>query len=61
MTKNDALIHRVVVSAVNGMTGYLTSERKRVPEEVVLKVQPLESLVFEGYDSYFEGHEPPGL
>ena len=61
MTKDDALIHRVVVSAVNGMTDFLTGERKRVPEEVVLKAQRLESLVFGGYDSYFEGHEPPGL
>jgi hypothetical protein len=60
-TKNDVLIHRVVVSAVNGMTDYLTSERKRAPEEVVLKAQRLECLVFEGYDSYFEGNEPPGL
>lgn len=61
MTKGDTLIHRVVVSAVNGMTEFLTCERKRVPEEVVLKAQRLESLVFAGYDSHFEGHEPPGL
>jgi len=61
MTKNDAMIHRTVVSAVNAMTDYLTCERKRVPEEVVLKAQRLESLVFAGYDSYFEGHEPSGL
>ena len=61
MTKQDALIHRVVASAVNGMTDFLTCERKRVPEEVVLKPQRLESLVFAGYDSYFEGHEPSGL
>jgi hypothetical protein len=61
ITKSDTMIHRAVVSAVNGMTDYLTSERKRVPEEVVLKAQRLESLVFAGYDSYFEGHEPPGL
>jgi hypothetical protein len=60
MTKNDATIHRIVVSAVNGMTDYLTCERKRVPEEVVLKAERLESLVFAGHDS-FEGHEPPGL
>lgn len=56
MTKSDTMIHRVVVSAVNGMTDYLICERKRVPEEVVLKAQRLESLVFAGYDSYFEGH-----
>jgi hypothetical protein len=61
MTKEDVLIHRNVVSAVNGMTEFLTCERKRVPEEVVLKAQSLESLVFAGYDSYFEGHEPSGL
>ena len=61
MTKQDALIHRVVASAVNGMTDFLTYERKRLPEEVVLKDQRLESLVFAGYDSYFEGHEPPAL
>ena len=61
MTKTDTMIHRVVVSAVNGMTDYLTCERKRVPEEVVVKAQRLESLVFAGYDSYFEGDEPPGL
>jgi hypothetical protein len=46
MTKNDAMIHRVVVSAVNGMTDYLTCERKRVPEEIVLKAQRMESLLF---------------
>ena len=61
MAKDDTLIHRVVVSAVNGMTDFLTGERKRVPQEALLKAQRLESLVFSGYDSYFEGHEPPGL
>ena len=55
------MVHRVVVSAVNGMTDYLECARKRVLEEVVLKSQRLESLVFEGYDLYFEGDEPPGL
>jgi hypothetical protein len=55
------MIHRVVVSAVNSMTDYLTCERKRLPDEVVLKAQRLESLVFTGYDSCFEGDEPPGL
>jgi hypothetical protein len=43
------------------MTDYLMCERKRVPEEVVVEAQRLESLVFAGYDSYFEGDEPPGL
>jgi len=37
------------------------AERKRVPEQVVRDAQRLELLVFDGYDSYFEGSEPPGL
>jgi hypothetical protein len=60
LTKRDALIHRTVVSAVNGLTEFLMAERKRVPEQVVQDAQRLESLVFSGYDSYFEGDEPPG-
>ena len=59
--KRDPLIHRSVVSAVNGLTDYLTVERKRVPEKVVWDAQRLESLLFSGYDSDFEGDEPPGL
>ena len=55
------LIHRAVVSAVNGLTDYLTVERKRVPDRVVWDAQRLESLLFSGYDSHFEGDEPPGL
>ena len=61
LTKRDALIHRTVVSAVNGLTEFLMAERKRVPEQVVQDAQRLESLVFSGYDSYFEGDEPPGM
>ena len=61
LTKNDALIHRVVVRVINGLTDFLTCERKRVPEKVVWDAQRLESLVFSGYDSDFEGFEPPGL
>jgi hypothetical protein len=61
MTRDDALIHRAVASAVNGMIDYLTCERSRVAEEFVLKAQRLESLVCAGYDPYFEGYEPPGL
>jgi hypothetical protein len=61
LTKRDALIHRTVVSAVNGLTEFLMAERKQVPEPVVQDAQRLESLVFSGYDPYFEGDEPPGL
>jgi hypothetical protein len=50
-----------VVRVINGLTDFLTCERKRVPEKVVWDAQRLESLVFSGYDSDFEGFEPPGL
>jgi len=61
MTKRDRLIHRVVVEVVNGLTDFLSVERKRVPELVLRDAQRLESMVFSGYDCYFEGEEPPGL
>jgi hypothetical protein len=61
LTKRDPLIHRSVVSAVNGLTDFVTAERRRVPEQIVRDAQRLESLVFSGYDSHFEGDEPPGL
>jgi len=61
LTKDDVLIHRAVVVAVNGLTDFLSVERKRVPAVVVRDAQRLESLIFSGYDSYFEGDEPPGL
>ena len=61
MTKRDLLIHRVVMSAVNGLTEFLTTERKRVPAQVLWDAQRLECLLFDGYDPHFEGDEPPGL
>jgi hypothetical protein len=61
LTKGDPLIHRSVVEAVYGLTDFVMAERKRVPEQIVRDAQRLESLVFDGGDSYFEGNEPPGL
>ena len=61
LLKRDPLIHRSVVNAVNGLTDFVMAERKRVPEQVVRDAQRLESLVFDGYDAYFEGCDPPGL
>ena len=61
LTKRDPLIHRSVVSAVNGLPDSVTAERRRVPLEVVQDAQRLESLVFSGYDSYFEGDKPPAI
>ena len=61
MTKCDPLIHRVVVEAVNGLKEFVSVERKRVPGLVLRDADRLETMVFAGYDSYFEGDEPPGL
>jgi hypothetical protein len=43
LTKRDPLIHRSVVSAVNGLTDFVTAERRRVPEQVVRDAERLES------------------
>ena len=61
MTEQDALSHGVVVSVASAITDYLTCDRKPVSEEVVPKVQRLESLVFAGIRLLFQGHEPSGL
>ena len=59
-TRRDE-IHRGVVQAVNGLVEYLQSERKRVPDEVLLEAERLECLLFLGYDPHFEGDESRGL
>ena len=60
-TREDDMLHRGVVSAVNGLVEYLQSERKRVPGEVLCEADRLECLLFLGYDPHFDGDEPPGL
>ena len=60
-TRKDKMLHRGVVQAINGLVEYLQSERKRVPDEVMLEAERLECLLFLGYDPHFEGDEPPGL
>ena len=60
-TREDQMLHRSVVQAVNGLAEFLQSERKRVPDEVLLESERLECLLFSGYDPHFDGDEPPGL
>ena len=60
-TREDEMLHRGVVAAVNGLVEYLRSERKRVPDHVLLEAERLECLLFSGYDPHFDGDEPPGL
>ena len=38
-TRKDEMLHRGVVQAVNGLVEYLQSERKRVPDEVLLEAE----------------------
>jgi hypothetical protein len=61
LTKADALIHKSVAAAVNGLVDFLRAERKRVPNDVLRDAERLECLLFSGYDPYFEGDEPLGL
>jgi hypothetical protein len=60
LTKNDPLIHRKVVAAINGLREFLEVERKRIPGTIIADADRLESLLFSGYDPYFEGDEPQG-
>jgi hypothetical protein len=43
------------------MREFLEVERKRIPGTIIADADLLESLLFSGYDPYFEGDEPPVL
>jgi hypothetical protein len=60
-TRKDEMLHRSVVQAVNGLVENLRSERKKVPDEVLLEAERLECLLFLGYGPHFDGDELPGL
>ena len=60
-TREDEMLHRGVVTAVYGLVEYLRSERKRVPDDVLLEAERLECLLFLGHDPHSDGDEPPGL
>lgn len=60
-TREDRMLHRSVVQAVNGLVENLRNERRRVPGEVLGEADRLECLLFLGYDPHFDGDEPPGL
>lgn len=60
-TANDELIHRSVVHSVHGLRAYLEVERKRMPDNILCDADRLETILFAGYDPYFDGYEPPGL
>lgn len=59
-TADSEVIHRSVAYAVNGLRE-LVEMAPRVPADAALQADRLESMVFSGYDPYFEGNEPPDL
>ena len=61
ITADDAMLHRSVVRAVNGLREFLQVERKRIPEKILFEADRLECEFFDGYDPSFDGEEPPGL
>jgi hypothetical protein len=61
MTAREAVIHKSVARAVNGLRGFLEVERKRVPGDILYEADRLECQLFDDYHPYFKGDEPPGL
>ena len=61
ITAGDAMVHKSVVQAVNGLREFLQVERKRIPGNILFEADRLECQFFAGYDPSFDGDEPPGL
>jgi hypothetical protein len=61
ITAGDAMVHKSVVRAVNGLREFLEVERKRIPGDILFEADRLECQLFAGYDPSFDGDEPPGL
>lgn len=60
-TKDSPLVHRSVVSELNGLTEMLELDSFKTPSDVLYQADRLECIFFLGYDPHFEGDEPPGL
>jgi hypothetical protein len=61
ITAGDAMVHKSVVRAVNGLREFLEVERKRIPGDILFEADRLECQLSAGYDPSFDGDEPPGL
>jgi hypothetical protein len=61
ITAGDPMIHKSVVSAVNGLREFLEVERERIPGDILFEADRLECQLFAGYDPSFDGDEPPDL
>lgn len=60
-TKNSPLIHRNVASTISGLGDILELKSSRAPGQAINDAARLECMLFQEYDPYFQGHEPPGL
>ena len=55
---DSRLLHRDVAWAISGIREYLELETFHTPGEVLAKADRMETILFAGYDTYFEGTEP---
>lgn len=54
-------LNRNVAREINGLREYLELASFNTPGEVLAKADRMETILFSGYDSYFEGEEPDSL
>lgn len=59
--QDSLFIHKTVAGTFSGFREFLEVERKRVPGEAPALGDRIETILFSGYDPYFEGDEPPGF
>jgi len=57
----EPLIHREVVNTINGLVEFLTVERERLPDAIILEANRLECLFFSGREPQLDGDDPLGL
>jgi hypothetical protein len=60
-TAPDEFIDRRVAACLSGLRETLELGSKRVPGDALHDADRLESMLFAGYDPYFEGDEPPDI
>ena len=61
LTRSDTEINKALAGAVHELASTFGWSGKTVESNVVADIERLECLLFDGYDPYFEGDEPPGL
>ena len=61
ITAGDAMVHKSVVQAVNGLRSSCKWNESGSPEIFCSKRTDLNLSFFAGYDPSFDGDEPPGL